>query len=123
MARLMIHVEGETEETFVNEVLSPHLRNVGFVDVSARIVGNARLREQRGGIKGWHVVRQDIVRHLRGDVDCYATTMVDYYALPRTGEKAWPGRENAPKLPFTQRAQHVQEALETDVRQAMGDDF
>ena len=25
MSRLLIHVEGETEETFVNELIAPHL--------------------------------------------------------------------------------------------------
>jgi hypothetical protein len=124
MARLLIHVEGETEETFVNEVLAPHLRAAGFASVSARIVGNARLRESRGGIKGWNEVRRDIIRHLREDLNCYATTMVDYYALPQTGEnKAWPGRAYAPNLPVAQRPQHVEAALEADVRQAMGNDF
>ena len=30
MARLLVHVEGETEETFVNEILKPHLWRFGF---------------------------------------------------------------------------------------------
>ncbi len=42
MSRLLIHVEGETEETFVNEVLSPHLVSFGYQSVSARLIGNAR---------------------------------------------------------------------------------
>jgi predicted ATP-dependent endonuclease of OLD family len=51
MARLLIHVEGETEETFVNELLADHLYNHGYEIVSARLLGNARLREKRGGIR------------------------------------------------------------------------
>ena len=31
MTRLLIHVEGETEETFVNEVLGPYLYACGYV--------------------------------------------------------------------------------------------
>src|SRR5256885_1583241 len=49
MARLLIHVEGETEETFVNEVLAPHLLSFGYESVSARLIGNARQRDRRGG--------------------------------------------------------------------------
>ena len=30
MARLLIHVEGETEETFVNDLLADHLYNFGY---------------------------------------------------------------------------------------------
>ena len=86
--RLLIHVEGETEETFVNEVLSSHLRAHGYSTVSARIVGNARQRDRRGGIRGWNTVRNDVLKHLKNDPGCIATTMVDYYALPRSGARA-----------------------------------
>jgi len=80
MARLLIHVEGETEESFVNEVLAEHLYRCGFEKVSARLVGNARLRDRRGGIRAWISVRKDILNHLKEDRSCFATTMVDYYA-------------------------------------------
>lgn len=123
MPRLLIHLEGETEEMFVNEVLSPHLHAVGWESVSARIVGNARLRERRGGIKGWNVVRDDITRHLKEDAACYATTMVDFYALPQSGSKAWPGRAAAAQLPTALKALHIEAQLCADVQQAMGDGF
>ena len=38
MARLLIHVEGQTEETFVNEVLGPHLYRQGYTKVGARLL-------------------------------------------------------------------------------------
>lgn len=44
MQKLLIHVEGQTEETFVNEVLAPHLYNLGFISVGARLLGNSRIR-------------------------------------------------------------------------------
>src|SRR5882724_4110394 len=100
MARLLIHVEGETEESFVNEVLADHLYGCGYESVSARLVGNARLRERRGGIRAWLSARKDIISHLKEDRGCFATTMVDYYGLPQTGEKAWPGRAEAGMLPI-----------------------
>lgn len=51
MSRLLVHVEGQTEEDFVNEVLGPHLWAYGYTQVSARLLGNARLRSRRAGIK------------------------------------------------------------------------
>lgn len=108
MSRLVIHVEGPTEETFVNEVLKPHLVNFGYTAVWPRIVGNARLDRRTGGIKGWSSVRKDLIEHLQENPGCRATTMVDYYALPKTGGKAWPGRAEAPRLPYNQRAGHVE---------------
>jgi len=123
MSRLLVHVEGETEETFVNEVLRNHLLSKGFQSVSARIVGNARLRHRRGGIRGWDSVRKDILRHLRGDTGAYSTTMVDYYALPRTGAGAWPGRAVALTKPFEGKAEAVEGALAADIQSEMGQSF
>jgi hypothetical protein len=115
MARLLVHVEGETEETFVNQVLRAHLIAHGFERVDARLLGNARQRVRRGGIRGWNTARKDIVRHLLQDAGCIATTMVDYYGLPQSGEKAWPGRAQAKALPVPDRASHVQAALLDDL--------
>jgi hypothetical protein len=123
MARLLVHVEGETEETFVNEVLNPHLLSHGYKSVSARLVGNARLRSRRGGIKAWSVVKQDIIKHLKEDRRCIATTMVDYYGLPRSGAGAWPGRAEAPLAAANNRAHTVEVALLEDVAAHLGADF
>lgn len=123
MTRLLVHVEGETEESFVNEMLAPHLYNRGFTKVSARLVGNARLRDRRGGIRSWSAVRKDIFNHLKEDPGCLATTMVDYYALPQSGSRAWPGREAAGAVPFDRKAASVEAALSVDVCQEMGTGF
>ncbi|MCU0663157.1 MAG: DUF4276 family protein [Myxococcota bacterium] len=123
MSRILIHVEGETEETFVNEVLAPHLCRLGASSVSARLVGNSRQRNRRGGIRAWSAVRKDILNHLKEDPGCLATTMVDYYALPQTGDKAWPGRSAAGRMAFSQKANAVETALEKDIDSAMGRGF
>lgn len=123
MTRLLIHVEGETEETFVNEVLGPHLEGRGYTRVSARILGNARQRNRRGGIRGWASVRNDILNHLKEDAACLASTMVDYYGLPQSGTRAWPGRAAAAALSFADEARSVEDALSKDVRSQMGAGF
>ena len=116
MARLLIHVEGQTEEDFVNEVLRDHLVTKGYHSVDARIVGNARLRRRRGGICPWPSVKRDIINHLREDQDCIATTMVDYYGLPQTAPGEWPGRVQAKSLStIEEKALCVQEAVLADL--------
>jgi hypothetical protein len=119
----MIHVEGETEETFVNEILKPHLQKFGYENVSARLLGNARQRDRRGGIRAWNNVRSDIIRHLKEDPNCYATTMVDYYALPQDKLNAWPGRAEATNLPFLQKASTIENSLSEDICQELGQNF
>ena len=115
MSRLLIHVEGETEETFINNVLRPHLFRCGYTNVGARLMGNARQRDHRGGIHGWEEVRKDIIRYLKEDSEALTTTMVDYYGLPQAGGKAWPGRHDASLLHFRQKASKIERALLDDI--------
>ena len=120
MSRLLVHVEGQTEESFVNEVLAPHLRGVGYTNVSARLLGNARQRQRRGGVRQWSQVRTEIVNHLKEDQTILATTMVDYYGLPET----WPGRvEAGGQNSLSSRAALVEQALLYDIAKELGDDF
>jgi hypothetical protein len=121
--RLLVHVEGPTEEDFVNELLRGHLMAVGYETVSAPIVGNARLRRMRGGIRPWSAVKKDILYHLQEDIGCIATTMVDYYGLPKEGARAWPGRDEAAKRQSAQKALCVEDALLRDITSEMGHKF
>lgn len=121
--RLMIHVEGQTEETFVNEILRPHLYIFGYTRIGARLLGNARQRRRRGGIRSWDTVRHDILTHLKEDTGCLATTMVDYYGLPAVGPKAWPGRGTAGGLLSAEKASAVEKALLEDIEREMGRGF
>ena len=120
MSRILIHVEGQTEENFVNAVLAPHLYRVGYTDVSPRLLGNARQRDRRGGIRPWDSVRNDILNHLRGDQVTLASTMVDYYGLPGT----WPGRERSRRLKsLNEQAASVETDLLDDIANSLGGGF
>ena len=123
MARLLVHVEGQTEEDFVNLVLRDHLLHCGYQSVSARIIGNARLRRCRGGIRAWLTVRKDIINHLHEVPGCVATTMVDFYGLPQHGDRAWPGRAAAVGASGHHKALVVEEALRDNLAHEMGTDF
>lgn len=123
MSRLLIHVEGETEETFVNEVLAPHLYNFGYSKISARLLGNARMRFKRGGIKSWQSVRDEILNHLKEDVGSLSTLMVDYYALPQKDTSNWPKRAESSALIFEQKPKIIEEAIHLDICSQMGAGF
>ena len=123
MTRLLIHVEGPTEEKFVSEALAPHLYAVGYTDVSARMLGKQRQRGRRGGIRPWPEARQRIINCLREDPGQFASTMVDYYGLPQNGPAGWPGRAQARRLPFSDRVAHVENAIYSDIANEIGDGF
>ena len=122
MRRLLVHVEGPTEETFVNNVLGPHLGCQGYSSVAARLMGDARPRSRRGGLS-WQSVRKGILRHLKQDPQVVATTMVDYYGMPQSRSKQWPGRVEAASLPFLQKAETIRNALAQDISEGMGNSF
>src|SRR4051794_38026413 len=100
MIRLNVIVEGQTEEAFVNRVLTPHLSNLN-VFPSCRCVETRRdkraHRVYRGGLMDYQKARGDVLRWIKEDQgdDARFTTMVDLYALPAN----FPAREQANKLP------------------------
>lgn len=123
MTRLLVLVEGPTEETFVNRLLCPHLGYRG-VWASARLMGSARPRARRGGIVGWPRARSEIVNHLKEDREQCVTTMVDYYGLPQEGTTAWPSRAQAATAPVvSERPVVVETAMHRAVSTGMGSGF
>ena len=123
MTRLLVHVEGFTEERFVHEVLKPHLHHHGYSRVGARLMGDARQRDKRGGIRGWPEAKRSIVGHLLEDPRAIAATMVDYYGLPKRASGAWPGRAAAERIPVPGRAAHVEEAICRALKEELGGGF
>ena len=112
MTRLLLHVEGQTEESFVIEVLAPHLYSFGYTMVVPR---------PTGGIKPWPSAKRDILRYLKQDAGCIVSTMVDFYGLPQSGP--WPGRKNANNALYPEKAQTVEKALLAEVCLDMGTKF
>ena len=68
-------------------------------------------------------MRKEITNHLKEDPEIFATSMVDYYGLPRAGLGAWPGREAASALPYPDNVSLIEHALLEDVKQEMGEGF
>jgi Domain of unknown function (DUF4276) len=117
MTRLLISVEGETEEQFVNGILRPHLGAIGFHDVSARLIGKPRSRRRRGGICNWAEAKSDLSRYLKDDANINVAIMVDYYALPVD----WPGRVDANTLFHDHKIAHICESLVDDLARSFSD--
>ena len=120
MPRLLVHVEGQTEEEFVKNVLRPPLVDTGYGSVNARLFGNPRLRRRRGGVRSWQSVRNDLVWHLKGDAGAIAALIADFYGMP--GD--WPGRTTASGIRRTEdKASCVEAALLASVSEELGGEF
>jgi len=114
VSRAHILVEGQTEETFVQTVLRPHLSGFG-VHITPIVLATGRTKQGkkfRGGVSHYDRVIQEI-RLLLGDSGAAAvTTMFDFYGLP----KDFPGIVNLPRGTPYERVEHLETALAESVR-------
>lgn len=113
MIRLNMIVEGQTEETFIRDILAPHLGMFGvFVYVRSVETGRTRNKIHRGGLKTYLKAKNDISAWLKQEKETYLTTMFDYYALP--GD--FPGRSEVrfDWDPFT-KVRTIEKALALDI--------
>lgn len=77
-------VEGQTEETFLRNVLNPYLLNYD-VFLIAKIITTKYVKigkNFKGGISNYSKIRDDLHRLLRDNSVVAVTTMIDYYGLP-----------------------------------------
>jgi hypothetical protein len=113
MVEVVAIVEGQTEQTFVHEVLAAHL-GLRRIAIWAVLPGKAR---KSGGVKSWESAQGDILRAIKQGP--HVTTMFDFYGMPLS----WPGRTEAAKLPWGQRGSHVEHAMEQSIAAVVGGSF
>jgi len=117
--RVNFIVEGQTEETFVNQILAVELGPCS-ISISARCVETGHKRHRfdgstkikRGGLSKYDKPRKDIQRWLKEDRGAYLTTMFDLYALPSD----FPKWEEARRLhePY-EKVRTLEEGLAEDI--------
>ena len=115
MIRLHIIAEGQTEEEFINTILTEHL---GYFNISTDVhcitTKRTRTKVFRGGLPSYQKIKKDIIFWLRQDKHPEArfTTMCDLYALPND----FPEFEEAQKIsdPY-ERVKQLENALFDDI--------
>lgn len=115
IARLHIVAEGQTEEAFVNQVLSHHFGEHN-VTVDVRTVETSRRRYliHRGGLFNYQRAKRDLERWMREDrnEDAFFTTMFDLYALPED----FPGYPAAQRFPPYNRVTTLEAAFQQEIK-------
>ena len=112
--------EGQTEQTFADIVLKPHLANLGLYLHPPVLIAHAKKkgRVHRGGGRKYVPMKNDIQERLAQEKggDVFFTTMIDLYAI----SAEFPGLVAAEKL------RHIPykrvEALEQAFAEDIGDD-
>ena len=113
--RLHFIVEGQTEETFVNQTLRPHLADRS---ISACVLcvstGHNQGFTYRGGLSSYIQAKNDIMAWITEDqgLDARFTTMFDLYRLPAD----FPGYGDAMQMqdPYD-RVRVLENAMEKDI--------
>lgn len=77
MKRLVIIVEGETEEAFVHQILAPYIWACGFTTP----IQCFKIKHSGGGVSKYSHIEKDILATVH-EKDVVVTTMIDFYGLP-----------------------------------------
>jgi hypothetical protein len=117
MRQLYLYVEGQTEQTFADTVLKPHLAQFEVYLMGAVLAEFSRSKgvRSRGGVTRYEPFRRGLVallkQHDRPDVTI--STMIDLYAFPSD----FPGREEAEVLRVDPpgRCRRLEQSLAADI--------
>ena len=77
MKRLVIIVEGDAEESFINNVLSPYFNSIGIYNY----IQCYKIKHSNGGLSKYSHLKKDIVNTLYEN-DVVVSTLVDFYSIP-----------------------------------------
>jgi hypothetical protein len=108
--KVLILVEGQTEERFVKDVLQPHLWTHG-VHPEPKIVTTKLVKvgpQFKGGVSTFRKIETDIRRLLADSDAAFVTTMIDYYGLPDD----FPGKRRLESTNSLERAKELEATLE-----------
>ncbi len=114
MNKVLVLVEGQTEETFVREILASHLSALGVYPI-AKLATTKRVKsgpDFKGGITSYARFKKDVMRLLGDTSAALVTTMIDFYGLP-TG---FPGRGTMPSGSCYVQAAYVEQEIRQDIQ-------
>ena len=109
MKRLVIIAEGETEESFVNNILCPYFCSKGLYNT----IQCFKTKHSHGGISKYSYIKKDILNTIY-EKDVVVSMMIDFYRLPSD----FPGFND---LKATQTHQEQANLLETRIKKDLED--
>jgi len=109
MIRVHIFVEGQTEETFVREVLQPRMNDKEIYLNSILVRTSTR---GKGGVSTYAKIKPQITRKCLEDNSSFVTTMFDLYGLPND----FPMAGNNTSDPLA-KAKEIEDGLSQNISQ------
>jgi hypothetical protein len=107
--RIYVVVEGQTEESFVKDVLAQTFwpRQASLIPILLGKPGH------KGGRPTYARLRQDVISQLKQDRNASCSTMLDFYGLGVD----FPGKPMPPNLSNIQKVERIEQAVKEDVCQ------
>lgn len=112
MKKILILVEGPTEEAFVKKILADYLTPFA-IHIVPVLVSTKRVKtgiKFKGGVVSYQKVRSDLIRLFQDSSADIITTMIDYYGLPND----FPGKTDARGTPY-KKVDFVEKAFQNDI--------
>ncbi|MCZ7603072.1 MAG: DUF4276 family protein [Melioribacteraceae bacterium] len=113
--KVLVLVEGQTEERFIKRVLNPYLasKDIFFIPTIIKTKKEIRGPDHKGGISSYNQVRRDLLP-LFGDSSAHIiTTMIDYYGLPSD----FPGYNRRPTGSCFDRVRFLEDQFRININQ------
>ncbi|SPE35959.1 conserved hypothetical protein [Candidatus Sulfopaludibacter sp. SbA6] len=113
MTRVLIVAEGQTERSFVSEVLAEALWPHNVL-VTPTLLGEPG---QKGGRTDYARVKSDVLRHLKQDPTACCSTMLDFYGLGG----GFPGTPVPSGVPNLAKVTRIEQAVKADIGERIPD--
>lgn len=114
MKRLVVIAEGETEESFVNKILTPYFNSQGIYNY----IQCFKTKHSKGGLSKYSYIKNDIIQTIY-ETDVVVTTLLDFYRLPSD----FPGYIQNNTLPHNLWVEHIENQTKKDIESRKGQRF
>ena len=115
MNRIYIFCEGQTEETFVREVLAPHFERL---EIWLYPILISTGKQGKGGISTYGKIKREIEIKCKEDPSAWVTSMFDFYGLPKDfPETATAKQLSSPKPSSIEQAKIAISVFQKDIAQ------
>ena len=110
MKRLFIVVEGQTEEAFVKELMTPYFVQNGVYDIRPVLIQTSK--GHKGGFVNYEHLKNDLLRLLKSQgPDVVVTTFVDFFRCPEL-----PNQKEIDALPsHIRKVEEMERSISDDI--------
>lgn len=114
MKNVYIYCEGQTEESFINEILYPYFLNINIYITPIICTTKRTLKKKyKGGVTDYKMIKDELTILCKQHKNEVVTTMFDYYGMPNNAPYA-----NYENPDLFERVELIEQKITQDIGQA-----